>query len=162
MKEVILLTGGNLGNRQENLAQAKLLIEQRCGNVIKSSSLFETAPWGKTNQPNFLNQVLIVETGLHPIALLEAILGIETDMGRTRGVKNDARTIDIDILYFGQEIHSEPFLSIPHPEIKNRRFVLVPLNEIAPNFIDPVHQQSINQLLTSCTDMLEVHKFEHG
>lgn len=162
MKEVILLTGGNLGNRQENLAQAKLLIEQRCGNVIKSSSLFETAPWGKTNQPNFLNQVLIVETGLNPIALLEAILGIETDMGRTRGLKNDARTIDIDILYFGQEILSEPFLSIPHPEIKNRRFVLVPLNEIAPNFIDPVHLQSVNQLLTSCTDMLEVHKFEHG
>ena len=159
MNEVFLLTGGNLGNRQENLARAKSLVEKNCGTVLRCSALYETAPWGKPDQPYFLNQVLHLHTGLSPTELLKALLVIETEMGRVRGLKNDARIIDIDILYYGQGVYQTEELEIPHPRIRERKFVLIPLHELSPDFIDPKHQLSIQEMLHTCTDTLEVTTF---
>ena len=138
MNKAYLLTGGNEGDRYLNLQQARTNIELICGQLLQVSSLYETAPWGKTDQADFLNQVLLIETKWSPQALLKAILRIEEKGGRIRTVKNAPRTIDIDILFYDQLIIEEPGLTIPHPRIAERRFVLEPLNEISPGFDHPV------------------------
>ncbi len=135
-------------------------IRQRCGEIIKSSSIYETAPWGKTDQPPFLNQVLELGTLLTPETLLSVILDIEIGLGRKRKEKYDARTIDIDILYYDKEIVNTETLTIPHPKVSERRFVLIPLAEIAPTLIDPIAGQSIKTLLVNCKDKLEVIRFD--
>ncbi len=121
--------------------------------------MYATAAWGNTHQPDFLNQVIVVETALTAQTCMKIILQIEKDMGRKRTVKNAPRIIDIDILFFDKQIIKEKNLIVPHPEIQNRRFVLIPLNELVPNFIHPVLQQNIHQLLTNCSDKLNVKKF---
>ncbi|HKO79601.1 MAG TPA: 2-amino-4-hydroxy-6-hydroxymethyldihydropteridine diphosphokinase [Chitinophagaceae bacterium] len=156
MNKAYLLTGGNMGNRQENLAAAYNYIDQQCGKVIKASSLYETAAWGKNDQPSFLNQVLEIQTDLTPRQLLKKILDIERQIGRIREEKYGPRIIDIDILLFNDEIHNYTSLKIPHPELQNRRFVLVPLAEIAPAVIHPVFKKTIAELLAICPDKLEV------
>ncbi len=158
MNKAYLLTGGNLGNRAQSLATARLYIEQQCGNITKTSSLYETAAWGKKDQPSFLNQVLEIQTALTPRRLLRKILNIEKQIGRIRTEKYGPRIIDIDILLFNTEIHNYSLLKIPHPELQNRRFVLVPLAEIAPSVTHPVFKKSIKELLAICPDKLEVIK----
>lgn len=159
MNKAYLLIGGNLGDREANLENAKNAISHEIGRITECSSIYETAPWGKSNQANFLNQVLLVETIHAPSQLMKSLLLIEQKLGRTRSEMNEPRTIDIDILYYNYDIVHEESIIIPHPRIAIRKFVLIPLNEIAPAHIDPVHQKTIEQLLVECPDTLEVNKF---
>jgi len=156
MNLAYLLIGGNLGDRINNLEKAATRIEKELGKIIKKSSLYETASWGITEQPHFLNQVLTVETKLSPHQLMSKILFIENKMGRIRTEKNASRIIDIDILFFNDEVIQKPGLTIPHPEIQNRRFALIPLDEIAPAMVHPLLGVTIKQLLSTSKDTLEV------
>ena len=160
MSKAYLLTGGNEGDRYLNMQQARTNIEHICGQLLQVSSLYETAAWGKTDQADFLNQVLLVETKLSPQELLSAIFSIEEKGGRIRTVKNAPRTIDIDILFYDRLIVDEPGLNIPHPRIADRRFVLEPLNEISPGFVHPVLEKTIHRLLLECKDELAVKKIK--
>jgi 2-amino-4-hydroxy-6-hydroxymethyldihydropteridine diphosphokinase len=156
MNSVYLLIGGNLGNRVENLDLAKSFINNKLGKIIKISSIYETAAWGITEQPDFLNQVLRVTSKLPAQKIMQIILSIENKMGRVRTQKNASRIIDIDILFYNNEIINETGLTVPHPEIRNRKFALVPLNEIAPHFVHPLLQLSMKHLLSISKDKLEV------
>lgn len=158
MNDVYLLTGGNIGNRLLNLQLALMLIEKQVGTILKKSAVYETAAWGLTTQSPFLNQVLLVSTSLPAFELLKTLLQIEHELGRERKEKMGPRTIDIDILFYNTEIISSRDLTIPHPQIANRRFVLTPLNEIAPEFIHPGLKKKIAELLEMCPDNLEVKK----
>jgi 2-amino-4-hydroxy-6-hydroxymethyldihydropteridine diphosphokinase len=158
MNKSYLLTGGNEGDRYLHMQQARANIEHICGRLLQVSSLYETAPWGKSDQADFLNQVLLVETLLDPEELLKAILLIEEKGGRKRTVKNAPRTIDIDILFYNHLVVEQPGLSIPHPRIADRRFVLEPLHEISPDFVHPVLGKTIHRLLLECKDELAVKK----
>jgi 2-amino-4-hydroxy-6-hydroxymethyldihydropteridine diphosphokinase len=159
MNQAFLLLGGNLDDRKQNLAKAGELIQKQCGTISHLSSLYETAAWGKTDQPAFLNQAIEIKTPLSAKELMKCILKIENDMGRTRIEKYGPRIIDIDILFFNREIYDEDFLKIPHPQLQNRRFALIPLEEIAPSFKHPVLKKSVSQLLKECRDKLEVKKY---
>ncbi len=156
--KTFLLLGSNLGDRAKVLAQAQQEISLIIGTVINNSSIYETLAWGVEEQPAFLNQVLLVETKLNPQNLLKAINGIENDLGRVRYKKWGERLIDIDILYFDNEIVNDANLTIPHPEIINRRFTLVPLVEMASDFVHPSLGKTQTELLAECGDKLEVKK----
>jgi len=160
MNKAYLLIGGNLGNRERNLSTAREFIEQYCGPVIKASSLYETAAWGKIDQPSFLNQAIEIETRLGAEQLMKQVLEIEELMGRVRKEKYGPRIIDIDILLFNKEQFDLPFLKIPHPEMQNRRFALTPLAEIAADLQHPVFKKSISRLLKECTDKLGVTEYK--
>ena len=159
MKGKYLLLGTNLGDRQQNLDQARNWINKKIGELILSSSIYETAPWGITGQPPYLNQVVRIETGMSPNDLLIELLDIERTMGRKRYKKWDSRLIDLDILFYEDLIINEKHLIIPHPEIPNRRFTLVPLAEIAGSEVHPVHKISITKLLKETPDKLKAIKF---
>ena len=158
MNTIYLLLGSNMGNSEKLLLLAEKEIKKYIGKVIRKSSLYKTAAWGNTNQPFFLNQVLIISSTYTAEKTIEKILQIEHDMGRVRTEKNAPRLIDIDILFFNKDIVQTNKLNIPHIAIQNRRFVLVPLNELSPNFIHPVLQKTIHQLLLICPDKLAVEK----
>lgn len=160
MKAAYLLIGGNIGNRLGFMAAAKEKMKQKGIELIRQSAIYETAAWGITDQPSFLNQVLEIVTSLNPEELLSELLSIELELGRIRAEKNGARTIDIDILYFERQLINTPGLSIPHDRISIRRFVLVPLSELIPNFIDPKTNKSIVEMLNDCPDTLEVAVYE--
>ncbi len=155
-EDIYLLLGTNLGNRLNNLTRAQQYLEESAGKIIKRSSVYETKAWGKSNQPDFLNQVIILQSHLNPGQLLDQIHTIENQLGRIRKEKWGERFIDIDILYYKSEVTQLPHLTIPHPEIQNRRFTLVPLCEIASNFIHPVLNKTQLALLETCTDHLPV------
>lgn len=159
MKEVYLLIGGNIGDRSFFLKEASKQINALCGQLIRSSSIYETAAWGKEDQPAFLNQVLVIRSPLLPSSLMSAILDIEQSMGRMRRERNGERNIDIDILYVEDEIVELPDLKIPHPRIYMRKFALIPLAELNSNKVDPISNKTIQQLLEECQDQLEVRKF---
>ena len=159
MTKVYLLTGGNLGDREAQLGKARELIAAQCGTLTAVSSLYETAAWGKEDQPAFLNQALELETMLSARQLIRRILKLEKQMGRLREEKYGPRLIDIDILLYGSEIHDYPLLKVPHPALPNRRFALLPLQEIAADLVHPQLKQSIRQLLKRCPDPLEVKKY---
>lgn len=159
MKRAYLLTGGNMGNKKQNLSVAAELIGKECGLIIAASSLYETAAWGNTDQPSFLNQALAIDTKLTARQLIRKVLSIEKQMGRERKEKYGPRIIDIDILLFANEVYNFPWLKVPHPEMQNRRFALLPLAEIASNIVHPVFNKTINTLLEECTDTLPVKKY---
>ncbi|SFP90843.1 2-amino-4-hydroxy-6-hydroxymethyldihydropteridine diphosphokinase [Parafilimonas terrae] len=158
MNTAFLLTGGNLGNRFENLQTAARLIEKNCGSINNISSVYQTAAWGFTEQPDFFNQALSINTLLQPDELMQRLLAIENEMGRQRSFKMAPRVIDIDILLMNEMIYKSATVTIPHPRLAERRFVLAPLTEIAGNIIHPVYKKNIIELLKECKDELPVHK----
>lgn len=154
-----LLIGGNIGDRLANLKKAVRYIEQECGQIVLMSSIYQTAAWGLTDQPDFLNQVIVLSTPLQPNILMNTLLSIEEKMGRIRTVKLGPRTIDLDILLIDEMIISTDLLTIPHSALPKRKFALIPLEEVAPNFIHPIEKKTISQLLADCKDELVVQKF---
>jgi 2-amino-4-hydroxy-6-hydroxymethyldihydropteridine diphosphokinase len=158
LHQAYLLLGSNLSRPAIQLKRACDFISKKVGQIIKKSYLYQTAAWGKHDQPDFLNQVLLVETHLSPESLLSTILNIEQRMGRVRTIKNAPRKIDIDILFYDDIIIDKTDLKIPHPLIAQRRFVLTPLYEISPDYIHPVHQENMEELLKKCPDPLDVKR----
>ncbi len=157
---VFLLLGSNLDNREQNIGNACDKLTHHGYAIIKKSSVYITEAWGNRDQPAFLNQVIQITCGDSAEQLLKNIQNIEQELGRLREQKWGPRLIDIDILYFERQIIHTEALTIPHPEIQNRRFTLVPLAEIAPNFIHPVLRKTSDALLNECTDPLEVAVFK--
>ncbi|GAB4038731.1 2-amino-4-hydroxy-6-hydroxymethyldihydropteridine diphosphokinase [Spirosoma gilvum] len=153
---VYLLLGANLGDRIKTLNRAIDLIAERIGSVGQESAIYETAPWGVTDQPTYLNQVLAIETTLKPEELLNQTQAIEQELGRVRIERWGARLIDIDILYYDQLKLQTERLTIPHPYLHQRRFTLVPLAEISPDFVHPILQKTSLELLAECADTSEV------
>jgi 2-amino-4-hydroxy-6-hydroxymethyldihydropteridine diphosphokinase len=158
--EVYLLLGSNLGERDANIANAITLLENQGVKSIKLSSLYETEPWGNTEQGKFLNRAGKFSTAAAPAGLMQTILKIEEDMGRVRTIKWAPRIIDIDILFYGSQIISQNDLKIPHPELEKRKFALIPLAEIAPDFTHPLLKKSIKELLAECNDSMSVDFFQ--
>ena len=158
MNRMYLLLGSNMGDSKAQLRHARSRISKKLGKIVRSSALYQTAAWGKTDQPDFLNQVLIVDTPKNAAESIEIILQVEKEMGRIRTTKNAARIIDIDILYFNKDIIELPHLQVPHPALAQRRFVLTPLNELSPLFMHPVLKKNNHQLLLACPDSLNVKK----
>lgn len=154
-----LLLGSNLGDREAWLSTAVRGISTSIGAIKRSSAIYETAAWGIEAQPPFLNQVVEVETNLLPEELLAQIGTIENAAGgRARSQRWGARTLDLDILFYGEETVREPGLIIPHPAMAERRFTLAPLAELAPALVHPVLKKSVAQLLSECPDTLAVKK----
>lgn len=147
MKIAYLSLGSNLGDRPAYLREAVERLERACVRILRRSSIYETEPQDLKDQPWFLNQVIEIETDLSPAALLAVAQRIETDLGRERCIPKGPRTIDIDILLFGNEVIQTADLEIPHPRMAFRRFVLDPLAELSPNLLHPVSQQTIRELL---------------
>ena len=160
MNKAFLLLGGNLGDRLANFKKAKHFLEEQVGKIIKYSGVYETASWGNTAQPDFLNQVLLMETKLTAEQVMKQILFIENKLGRVRTEKNASRIIDIDILFFNEEVIETKKLTVPHPQIQNRNFVLHPLNELAPDLVHPILKKNIHQLLLDCNDTLPVNIYK--
>ncbi|MEO7212763.1 2-amino-4-hydroxy-6-hydroxymethyldihydropteridine diphosphokinase [Mucilaginibacter sp.] len=158
MVTVFLLLGTNLGNRELFLQEAIMHIEQLVAPVTKASSVYETQSWGKTDQPDYLNRVITLQTNLTARHVLEKILAIELLMGRKREEKWGSRIIDIDILFYGDAVINEPGLIVPHPELHNRRFTLEPLAEIAPEFMHPLFTKNILTIKSELKDNLIVKK----
>jgi 2-amino-4-hydroxy-6-hydroxymethyldihydropteridine diphosphokinase len=156
MVRALLLLGSNLGDRLVYLEKARNLIKRRIGKIVAISSIYQTAAWGNTEQASFLNQVIGVNTKLTPEQLLEAVHKIEKEQGRTSSEKWGPRTLDIDILFFGEQVVKTTVLTIPHPEIANRKFTLEPLMEVEPDLVHPVLKKTIRDLRSSCPDNLPV------
>lgn len=159
MNKAILLIGGNLGDRTGHLQQAVEQIDKLIGKVEKKSALYETAAWGHVEQPDYLNQALLVSTEMDARTLLETVLDIEHNIGRIRRQKWGARVIDIDIIFYNDDVINQPDLKVPHPQMQFRQFVLVPLREILPDWQHPVLHQSVSTLLENCTDELPAVKY---
>lgn len=159
MKRVYLGLGTNLGSRLENLKQAIGKIEEHIGPVLKSSSVYETEPWGFRSENQFFNMAVEIETDLKPSGLLGRLLMIESILGRLReGREYKSRIIDLDILLYGKQVINKGDLKIPHPRLHERKFVLVPLCEIAPGMIHPVFEKTVAELLKECKDNSRVYK----
>jgi len=160
MNIVFLGIGTNLGNREGNLDEAISKIQEFIGTVVKSSSVYETEPWGFQTENEFLNMAVKAETPLTPSGLLGRILMIEALLGRVRGEKQfTSRLIDIDILLYEDLVIDEKSLRIPHPHLHERKFVLVPLCEIEPGLVHPVFNKTLASLLESCEDKSKVRKY---
>jgi 2-amino-4-hydroxy-6-hydroxymethyldihydropteridine diphosphokinase len=158
-KEAFIGLGTNLGDKEENLKKAINKIIMYAGDVILISAIYVTEPWGFRSEDNFLNMVIGIKTSLKPVDLLKQLLKIEMEAGRVRGAeKYSSRIIDIDILLYGNEVINKPYLKIPHPKIPERKFVLVPLCDIAPEMIHPVLKKTFKDLLEECHDVSKVKR----
>ena len=149
---VFLSLGGNLGNTQEIFEACYPMIENKVGAILQQSSLYRTAAWGLQDQADFTNQVILVETTLNPHTILTEIQAIEKALGRERTITWGPRTLDLDILFIDQQIIQTTDLQVPHPHIQDRKFVLIPMEEIAGNFKHPVFKKSMIELLQETTD----------
>lgn len=158
MNTVYLILGGNVGEVKANINEALTCIANYLGEIKEVSKYYQTAAWGKTNQPDFLNLACEVCTELDADACLISLLEIEKKLGRVRLEKWGERLIDIDILYFNNAVINTASLTVPHPELANRKFVLVPLCNIAPNFIHPILRVSNSHLLENLADDLQVNE----
>ena len=182
MKDIFILLGSNRGDRQDFISRACGMIEDRAGAILKKSALYESEPWGFDDATPFLNQVVEIETTLLPGDLLEELLTIEVKLGRIRPIDGcgcgipslplnaeasgddpipsyAGRTIDLDILFYGQQLVFTDNLMIPHPRLHERRFTLVPLNEVAPEFEHPLLKKTISRLLHDCRDKSDILDF---
>ncbi|MDF2447860.1 MAG: folK [Bacteroidota bacterium] len=162
MNIAYLCLGGNIGNREDALKKAIWDISEKAGTIESRSQIYETEAWGIDNQQAYLNQTVKIQTELSPVELIECLLNIEKNLGRQRNFKlqYEARTLDIDILFYNDLILKEEHLIIPHPRMHLRKFVLVPLNEIAPNYLHPELNKSIFNLLKECEDHSEVKPYK--
>lgn len=154
--------GGNIGDREKALSHAILKINEQVGNIVAKSTIYETEAWGVENQQAYLNQCLKVETNLKSYELIDALLVIEKELGRERIINNtyEPRTIDIDILFYNNDIINESKLLVPHPRLHLRKFVLIPLEEIASNYLHPLLNKTIFSLLSECEDTSDVKQFK--
>lgn len=159
MNKAYLLLGSNLGDRLEHLNNALKIIQEDIGAIVKSSPVYETEPWGLHDQPYFLNQAILVETLKSPVDLLEYLKHIEKKLKREHFEKWGARSIDIDILFYNDEIINSDLLTVPHPFFHKRNFSLIPLNKIAPDLHHPVLKKQVRQLLQESNDELSVELF---
>jgi 2-amino-4-hydroxy-6-hydroxymethyldihydropteridine diphosphokinase len=150
------LLGSNLGDRGKNLDDAVSAIDHSVGKVVQKSHFYLTEAWGKSGQPDFYNQVILVETIWNPLQVLDRLLEIEKGLGRERFVKWEARLIDIDILFCGDLVMDSERLKLPHPLIAKRNFTLVPLLELAPDLVHPTLGKTIQELYIETLDPLEV------
>ena len=157
--QLVIQLGSNLGQREIYLARARARCEALIGRITQQSSIYETAPWGVFDQDNFLNQVFIIDTDLSATECLHHCQSIEEELGRQREVKWGPRTIDIDLLFLEQEQVNTKELKLPHPFIQERRFVLVPLCEILPEWIHPNIGLTVHALLKSCPDQEQVLRY---
>ncbi|MBE9467201.1 MAG: 2-amino-4-hydroxy-6-hydroxymethyldihydropteridine diphosphokinase [Bacteroidetes bacterium] len=161
MAKVYLLLGGNLGDRNYYIQESEQMIECELGKITTKSSIYETEPWGFQNEQNFYNCVVLINTIYKPQELLKKIHAIENNLGRKRGSQQySSRTVDIDILFYDNIILNEDNLIIPHSKLHKRKFVLEPLCEINPEFVHPVMNVTLNNLLFNCEDNLIVKKIE--
>jgi len=161
MHQVFLGIGGNVGNKHDNFDKVYTFIQNELGKITKSSSIYETPPWGFDAKDNFWNQVLLIETVFSPTILLQKIAEIENWFGRKReSGKYNSRQMDIDILYFDDLVIETDKLTIPHPHIPQRLFVLVPMSEIDANFIHPLLKLTSLEMLNNCNDSSAIKKVE--
>ncbi len=160
LKKAHLLTGANLGDCTATLVKALQFLEERAGQITKVSSLYETEPWGDVEQPHYINQAIEIVTALSPLQLLKVTKEIEVELGRTKQKKWQSRLIDIDILFYAHVKISTPKLTIPHPHIHRRNFVLIPMLEIAPLKRHPIFKKTIEELYLESEDDLEVVMLE--
>jgi 2-amino-4-hydroxy-6-hydroxymethyldihydropteridine diphosphokinase len=156
--KIFLLLGTNQGNKTKNLTIASDAIRNTIGQIEKYSSFYKTAAWGNVNQPDFYNQVIEINTRFEPHELLDKTIAIEHEMGRVRLEKWGPRIIDIDILFYQNKVIDSQNLTIPHPGILHRKFTLIPLCEIDPEFLHPVYKKNIRTLLEECSDTSAVEK----
>ncbi len=159
MHKVFLGIGGNIGDKRNNFKKVYQLINERLGKIVDSSSVYETPPWGFHSEDPFWNQILIIETKLEAEEILWRINEIDEVFGRERDKERySSREMDVDILYFDDEYYETPSLIIPHPKIPERKFVLVPLTEVAPDFKHPLRRLTSLQMLENCRDKSLIKK----
>lgn len=158
MRKTVIAIGTNLGDRKKNIETALNLMRERGINIVKVSSFYETEPYGYKEQPGFLNAAALCKTNLSPYELLETLLSIEKKMGRVRKIHWGPRIIDLDIIFYEDFVINEKGLSIPHPDMQNREFVLKPLNEIVPCYVHPVFCKTVRTLYEELENTKKTNK----
>lgn len=159
MNHILLSLGSNVGDREANLKRAQELLGEEGVVIEQLSPIYETEPYGVAEQGYFLNQVVQVKTEKTPEELLETCLAVENTMGRVRNVKNGPRLIDVDVVFYRDEVLNTSRLTLPHPGVPERRFILQPLSDLVPGQAHPVLKKTVQQLLDECTDHLIVRPY---
>lgn len=162
MNRIIFSIGSNIGDRFSHLLFAEKELSNKIGKILNKSKIYESKAWGKTNQADFLNQILKIETKKTAFECLKTLQKIEVNRQRIRKEHWGPRTLDIDILFFNDEIINTKNLKIPHPFLEKRKFVLLPLGEIFNDYIHPVLQKDIGELLTNCKDKTHIELYKNG